>query len=42
MMDSVTGLQLQNHRYRLRAYPNTFTAHSIVEWLITHGHSRSR
>ena len=36
------GLPPQNHRYRLRTYPNSFIAHDVVEWLMKNHHASAR
>ena len=32
-MDPVTGIELQNHRLRLRSYSNCIIANEMVDWL---------
>lgn len=36
------GLPRQNHRYKLWTFPNTYSTHSLVEWLVLHGHIQLR
>ena len=42
LINPESGLPRQNHRYRLRTFANTYSAHALVEWLVTNGHVRSR
>ena len=41
-LDQNSGLQPQNHRYRLRNFPKSYTAHAIVEWLVNNAYVESR
>ena len=42
MRHPISGLHPQSHRYRLRNFPNTFTGHDIVDWLVVNENVRSR
>ena len=41
-LDPECGLQPQNHRYRLRNFPKSYTAQAIIEWLLTNRYVESR
>jgi len=40
--DTGSKLELQNHRFRLKTYPNCFVGHELVDWLLTYGKAANR